>query len=136
MNLGGMVDMKSVISEGHRGADSDNNKKCFIEWSEGVSFTVEVKRRGILSRATQTSTGRTAQGRWSVGLRVNAGFFAIGATCRPVGRRLEDQGYGPSMSQDLFGQDLLGPEWEMATFRTAEGLAGSIDNWLRTFKVR
>jgi len=145
MNLGGPVDMKSVITKGHREAVPAKNKKCFIEWSEGLSFTVELKRRGILSRTAQTDTGRTPEVRWSNGLGVSAGFFDF--ECPRARRsaaclRLDGQWYGTSVRQDLLGQDLLDPEWEMTTFRAvkslagAKSLAGSIDNWLRTFKVR
>ena len=123
--------MKNALLEGHRDAGPAKIRKCFIEWSEGLSFTVEVKRRGFLSRATQASIGRTYEARRPVGLCLNAGFFDACATRSQSGVRVARRGYGPSLNEDLFG-----PEWEMTNSKVTKGLAGSIDSWLRTFKVR
>ncbi len=68
---------------------------------------------------------------WPAGIWVAAGFFDAGAASILSGRGPDHRGFGPSMVQDL-----LGPEWDLTTFREARDLVGSIDNWLRTFKVR
>ncbi len=71
MNLGKLVVMKSALPEGHRKDGPAKIRMRFIEWSEGPSFTVEVKRRGSFLRATESSIGRTHQASRSVGLRLN-----------------------------------------------------------------